>query len=68
MTVRLDSGYSAPSGFLPDAKERLGMTPGVAGQAERHTISDGFDSPIGRMLSPRPKRTLPPDFDDSEDR
>jgi AraC family transcriptional regulator of adaptative response/methylated-DNA-[protein]-cysteine methyltransferase len=47
-----DAGYSGPSSFYSDAKERLGMTPsawrdGGRGEAIRWTH---FDSPIGRML------------------
>ncbi|MBA3668779.1 MAG: methylated-DNA--[protein]-cysteine S-methyltransferase [Sphingomonas sp.] len=47
-----DSGYSSPSGFYSDAKERFGMTPsawrnGGAGETIRWTT---FDSPLGRML------------------
>jgi AraC family transcriptional regulator of adaptative response/methylated-DNA-[protein]-cysteine methyltransferase len=47
-----DAGYSAPSGFYNDAKERLGMTPsawrdGGRGETIRWTT---FDSPLGEML------------------
>jgi len=47
-----EAGYSAPSSFYSDAKERLGMTPsawrdGGNGETIRWTH---FDSPIGRML------------------
>ena len=47
-----DAGYSAPSGFYSDAKERLGMTPsawrdGGRGETIRWTT---FDSPLGTML------------------
>lgn len=47
-----DAGYSGPSGFYSDAKERLGMTPsawrdGGRGQTIRWTT---FDSPIGPMF------------------
>jgi AraC family transcriptional regulator of adaptative response/methylated-DNA-[protein]-cysteine methyltransferase len=47
-----DAGYSAPSAFYSDAKERLGMTPsawrdGGRGETIRWTH---FDSPLGRML------------------
>ncbi|MEO6433928.1 MAG: methylated-DNA--[protein]-cysteine S-methyltransferase [Sphingomicrobium sp.] len=47
-----DSGYSSPSGFYSDSKERLGMTPsawrdGGRGETVRWT---SFDSPIGPML------------------
>jgi AraC family transcriptional regulator of adaptative response/methylated-DNA-[protein]-cysteine methyltransferase len=47
-----DAGYSSPSGFYSDAKERLGMTPsawrdGGRGETIRWTT---FDSPLGPML------------------
>jgi AraC family transcriptional regulator of adaptative response/methylated-DNA-[protein]-cysteine methyltransferase len=47
-----DAGYSGPSGFYNDAKERLGMTPsawrdGGRGETIRWTT---FDSPLGQML------------------
>jgi AraC family transcriptional regulator of adaptative response/methylated-DNA-[protein]-cysteine methyltransferase len=47
-----DAGYSAPSRFYADAKERLGMTPsawrdGGRGETIRWTT---FDSPLGPML------------------
>src|SRR5947208_11549244 len=47
-----DAGYSGPSSFYSDAKERLGMTPsawrdGGRGETIRWTQ---FDSPLGRML------------------
>jgi len=47
-----DAGYSGPSGFYSDAKERLGMTPsawrdGGRGETIRWTT---FDSPLGTML------------------
>jgi len=47
-----DAGYSAPSRFYDDAKERLGMTPsawrdGGRGETIRWTT---FDSPLGPML------------------
>src|SRR5690242_17587887 len=47
-----DAGYSSPSGFYSDAKERLGMTPsawrdGGRGETIRWTT---FDSPLGQML------------------
>jgi len=47
-----DAGYSGPSGFYSDAKERLGMTPsawreGGSGETIRWTH---FDSPLGQML------------------
>src|SRR6478736_2447617 len=45
-----DAGYSGPSGFYNDAKERLGMTPsawrsGGRGETVRWTT---FESPLGR--------------------
>ena len=47
-----EAGYSSPSGFYSDAKERLGMTPsawrdGGRGETIRWTT---FDSPLGTML------------------
>ena len=47
-----DAGYSGPSGFYSDAKERLGMTPsawrdGGRGETVRWTH---FASPLGEML------------------
>jgi AraC family transcriptional regulator of adaptative response/methylated-DNA-[protein]-cysteine methyltransferase len=47
-----DAGYSSPSGFYSDAKERMGMTPsawrdGGRGETIRWTT---FDSPLGPML------------------
>src|SRR6476660_6886016 len=47
-----EAGYSAPSSFYSDAKERLGMTPsawrdGGNGETIRWTH---FDSPLGQML------------------
>jgi AraC family transcriptional regulator, regulatory protein of adaptative response / methylated-DNA-[protein]-cysteine methyltransferase len=47
-----DAGYSGPSSFYSDARERLGMTPsawrdGGRGETIRWTH---FDSPLGRML------------------
>jgi AraC family transcriptional regulator of adaptative response/methylated-DNA-[protein]-cysteine methyltransferase len=47
-----DAGYSAPSRFYADAKERMGMTPsawrdGGRGETIRWTT---FDSPLGPML------------------
>jgi len=47
-----DAGYSAPSGFYADAKERLGMTPSAWRDGGRgHTIRwTNFDSPLGPML------------------
>ena len=47
-----DAGYSAPSRFYADAKERLGMTPSAWRNGGRgHTIRwTTFDSPLGTML------------------
>jgi AraC family transcriptional regulator of adaptative response/methylated-DNA-[protein]-cysteine methyltransferase len=47
-----DAGYSAPSRFYADAKERLGMTPsawrdGGRGETIRYAM---LDTPLGRML------------------
>jgi AraC family transcriptional regulator of adaptative response/methylated-DNA-[protein]-cysteine methyltransferase len=47
-----DSGYSAPSRFYADAKERMGMTPsawrdGGCGQVIRYVVTD---SPLGPLL------------------
>jgi AraC family transcriptional regulator, regulatory protein of adaptative response / methylated-DNA-[protein]-cysteine methyltransferase len=47
-----EAGYSGPSGFYSDAKQRLGMTPsawrdGGRGETIRWTH---FDSPLGQML------------------
>ena len=47
-----EAGYSAPSSFYSDARERLGMTPsawrdGGSGATIRWAM---FDSPLGRML------------------
>ncbi len=64
-----DAGYSGPSGFYSDAKERLGMTPsawrgGGLGETIRWTH---FDSPIGRMLiAATSKGICRLTFDDSE--
>ena len=47
-----DAGYSGPSSFYSDAKERLGMTPSAwrnGGQGETIRWTH-FDSPIGKML------------------
>lgn len=46
------AGYSAPSGFYADAKERMGMTPsawrdGGRGEAIRYAV---VDSPLGPLL------------------
>ncbi|QIK97129.1 methylated-DNA--[protein]-cysteine S-methyltransferase [Sphingomonas sp. HDW15A] len=47
-----DSGYSAPSRFYADAKDRLGMTPSAWRDGGRgETIRYAFlDTPLGRML------------------
>jgi AraC family transcriptional regulator of adaptative response/methylated-DNA-[protein]-cysteine methyltransferase len=64
-----DAGYSGPSSFYSDAKERLGMTPsawrdGGRGETIRWTQ---FDSPIGRMLiAATSKGICRLTFDDSE--
>jgi len=65
-----DAGYSSPSGFYSDAKERLGMTPsawrdGGRGETIRWT---NFNSPIGPMLiAATSKGICRLTFDDSED-
>ena len=64
-----DAGYSGPSGFYSDAKERLGMTPsawrdGGRGETIRWTH---FDSPLGQMLiAATSKGICRLTFDDSE--
>ena len=64
-----DAGYSAPSGFYSDAKERLGMTPsawrnGGRGETIRWTT---FDSPLGEMfIGATSKGICRLTFDDSE--
>src|SRR4051812_25437206 len=64
-----DAGYSGPSAFYSDAKERLGMTPsawrdGGRGETIRWTH---FDSPIGTMLIAATSRGICRlTFDDSE--
>ncbi len=64
-----DAGYSGPSGFYSDAKERLGMTPsawrdGGRGETIRWTT---FDSPLGQMLiAATPKGICRLTFSDSE--
>ena len=64
-----DAGYSGPSSFYSDAKERLGMTPsawrdGGRGETIRWTQ---FDSPLGRMLiAATSKGICRLTFDDSE--
>jgi AraC family transcriptional regulator of adaptative response/methylated-DNA-[protein]-cysteine methyltransferase len=65
-----DAGYSGPSSFYSDAKERLGMTPsawrdGGFGETIRWTH---FDSPLGQMLiAATAKGICRLTFDDSED-
>ena len=65
-----DAGYSGPSGFYSDAKERMGMTPsawrdGGRGQTIRWTT---FDSPIGQMfIAATSKGICRLTFDDSEE-
>ena len=64
-----DAGYSAPSRFYADAKERMGMTPsawrdGGRGETIRWT---SFDSPLGPMLiAATSKGICRLTFDDSE--
>jgi AraC family transcriptional regulator of adaptative response/methylated-DNA-[protein]-cysteine methyltransferase len=64
-----DAGYSGPSSFYSDAKERLGMTPsawrdGGRGETIRWTH---FDSPLGEMLiAATSKGICRLTFDDSE--
>jgi AraC family transcriptional regulator of adaptative response/methylated-DNA-[protein]-cysteine methyltransferase len=65
-----DAGYSGPSGFYSDAKERLGMTPsawrnGGRGETIRWTH---FDSPLGEMfIAATNKGICRLTFDDSEE-
>ena len=65
-----DAGYSGPSSFYSDAKERLGMTPsawrnGGHGETIRWTH---FDSPLGEMfIAATDKGICRLTFDDSED-
>jgi AraC family transcriptional regulator of adaptative response/methylated-DNA-[protein]-cysteine methyltransferase len=65
-----EAGYSGPSGFYSDAKERLGMTPsawrdGGRGETIRWTF---FDSPLGQMLiAATTKGICRLTFDDSPD-
>src|SRR6478672_797969 len=64
-----EAGYSGPSSFYSDAKERLGMTPsawrnGGRGETIRWTH---FDSPLGQMLiAATSKGICRLTFDDSE--
>src|SRR3954469_25546792 len=65
-----DAGYSGPSSFYSDAKERLGMTPsawrdGGRGETVRWTH---FDSPLGQMLiAATAKGICRLTFDDNEE-
>lgn len=65
-----DAGYSGPSSFYSDAKERLGMTPsawrdGGRGETIRWTH---FDSPLGQMLIAATSNGICRlTFDDTED-
>lgn len=64
-----DAGYSGPSSFYSDAKERLGMTPsawrdGGRGETIRWTT---FDSPLGELfIAATSKGICRLTFDDSE--
>jgi AraC family transcriptional regulator of adaptative response/methylated-DNA-[protein]-cysteine methyltransferase len=64
-----DAGYSGPSSFYADAKERLGMTPsawrdGGRGETIRWTT---FDSPLGQLFIAATSRGICRlTFDDSE--
>jgi len=64
-----DAGYSGPSTFYSDAKERLGMTPsawrdGGRGETIRWTT---FDSPLGELfIAATSKGICRLTFDDSE--
>lgn len=64
-----DAGYSGPSSFYSDAKERLGMTPsawrnGGRGETIRWTT---FESPLGQMfIAATRKGICRLTFDDSE--
>lgn len=64
-----DAGYSAPSSFYSDAKERLGMTPSAwrdGGRGETIRWSH-FDSPLGQMfIAATSKGICRLTFDDSE--
>ena len=65
-----DAGYSGPSSFYSDAKERLGMTPSAwrdGGRGETIRWAH-FDSPLGQMLiAATSKGICRLTFDDSED-
>jgi AraC family transcriptional regulator of adaptative response/methylated-DNA-[protein]-cysteine methyltransferase len=64
-----DAGYSAPSRFYADAKERLGMTPsawrdGGRGETIRYVVTD---SPLGPLLvAATPKGICRLTFDEDE--
>ena len=64
-----EAGYSGPSSFYSDAKERLGMTPSAwrdGGRGETIRWSH-FDSPLGQMLiAATNKGICRLTFDDSE--
>jgi AraC family transcriptional regulator, regulatory protein of adaptative response / methylated-DNA-[protein]-cysteine methyltransferase len=65
-----DAGYSGPSGFYCDAKERLGMTPSAWRDGGRgHTIRwTHFDSPLGEMFIAATENGICRlTFDDSEE-
>src|ERR671921_216306 len=65
-----DAGYSGPSSFYSDAKERLGMTPSAwrdGGRGETIRWAH-FDSPLGQMLiAATSKGICRLTFDDSEE-
>src|SRR5213075_2935929 len=65
-----DAGYSGPSSFYSDAKERLGMSPSAwrdGGYGETIRWAQ-FDSPLGRMLiAATSKGICRLTFDDSEE-
>jgi len=65
-----DAGYSGPSSFYSDAKERLGMSPSAwrdGGRGETIRWAQ-FDSPLGRMLiAATGKGICRLTFDDSEE-
>jgi len=64
-----DAGYSSPSGFYSDAKERLGMTPsawrdGGRGETIRYVVTD---SPLVQLLiAATPKGICRLTFDEDE--
>lgn len=64
-----EAGYSGPSRFYADAKERLGMTPsawrdGGRGETIRYVVTD---SPLGRLLvAATPKGICRLTFDEDE--